>query len=437
MRQQFHEDADQSNFAWPQTTLTCVNRRNQLNNPNSIYSKIGEISLRYSHDSQTYVIDGRSKAKDTKSSARNAIRSHYRWVRQDIVLPLNNTEQDKDENITVRSEREYNAKWNHTRRKKLLKFAAERRTQMRKQVLSAAMPSYAKMDTFKPDPTINHRQTNLLYEAASDKSVISIEYSEKENVTWDIDNSTRTSESSSPPPPPPPPPPQQPQVHHSYSDESSLTDDSPSCITTDISLYKGRDVKHFGRVEKISTNCVIKTNQSKKRTVTWWDDSKNRHKPFLLKTDASMEDDSLSPGLMGRCNISLPSYADIWGADNDIIDASSCTSQTSKHFTGEFWMDKTEKIKIQGVRVRKRVDAAIEKMKVMTVDLSEFVGEVNCAPESCGVNKKKMSEYMNANEVFCRGNKEESSSNLPIREVLVRIRSREDLILKKAREKQI
>jgi len=44
---------------------------------------------------------------------------------------------------------------------------------------------------------------------------------------------------------------------------------------------------------------------------------------------------------------------------------------------------------------------------------------------------------MNANEVFCRGNKEESSSNLPIREVLVRIRSREDLILKKAREKQI
>jgi hypothetical protein len=473
-KQSSHEDADQSIFSWPQTTLTCVNRRNRLHASNSsIYSQIGGVSLRYSNESQTYVIDGRRKTEDSKSSARNVIRSQYRWVHQDISLPLSNTEQDKDASIgaqPVQRAREYSVKWNHTRRKKLLKFAANRRTQIREQVLKAAMCSnaMAHMDISTPNLTIKQitSQANSLQRAASDESRTSIECSEKKKVTWwDIDNvTTETDEQideeepipfptpiptsgskdryfdespGSHIPPPPPPPLQQPQIHLSYSDESSFTDDSPTCITADVSLYERRDAKDFVRVEKISTKGIMKTNQSKKGAVTWWDDRRNRHKPFLLKTDASIADDSVSSGMMGGCNIGLPSYAEFWGSnafsfdsnDKDIIDTTSYTNHASKYLTGEFWVDKNEKLKMQSVKVRERVDEVIEKMKVMTVDLSEFVGEINCAPKSCGMNKKEMSKCMNAAAVFCRMNREEMKReermNLPITEVIV-IRSRED-----------
>ena len=441
-----HEDTDPS-FAWPQTTLTCVNRRNPLHaSSSSVCSQIGGVSLRYSHESQTYVIDGRRKTEDTKSNARNAIRSHYRWV------PSNKTDEDKDSRIVAKpiqpATREYNAKWNHNRIKNLRKFARERRTQRRKQVSNTS---------------------------ASPNTTTSIDYSEKKKVMWDIDNVTHESDkligvnelidredepiprSLTPSPIPihtsnskdscsdesstyiPPPPSEQPQVHHSFSDESSLTDGSPNCITTDVSHHKRPDVKDFVRVEKISTKGIIKNEQNKKGRVTWWDERRNRHKPFLLKTDASMDDDSVSSGLMGRCSIRLPSYSDIWEAeafsfgsnDNDIIDTSSHASQASKYFT-EFWRDKNKKLKMKGGKVRKQVDGAVDKMKIMAVNLSEFVDGVNCAP----TKKEKMVEYINcAPARFSRAHKEkmkrEESAvtqelmDHPITEVIV-IRSRED-----------
>eukprot|EP00985_Skeletonema_marinoi_P010369 scaffold4872_cov80-Skeletonema_marinoi.AAC.2 len=134
--QSSHEDSDPSIFAWPQTTLTCVSRKNPLHaSSSSVFSIIGGVSLRYSPESKSYVIDGRMKTgEDTKSKARNTIRSHYRWAPKDISLPPNNIEVDKDANKAARPVRqgrkEDNAKWNHTRIKKLRKFAAERRTQI-------------------------------------------------------------------------------------------------------------------------------------------------------------------------------------------------------------------------------------------------------------------------------------------------------------------
>ena len=84
-------------FAWPQTTLACVNRKNPIHHASSSseFSQIGGVSLRYSQESQTYVIDGRRKIEETKNHARSNIQSHYRWVRQDLPPQPNNNYKKK------------------------------------------------------------------------------------------------------------------------------------------------------------------------------------------------------------------------------------------------------------------------------------------------------------------------------------------------------
>ena len=385
-----YEDSDPSIFAWPQTTLTCVNRRIPLHASSSnVLSHIGGVTLRYSHESQSYVIDGRIKAgESTKSKVRNTIRSHYRWVRQDV----SDAKKHKHANTSVEPiqqvRRESNAKWNHTRIKKLREFAAKRR---RMQIMKT------------PNLKQNTIPADSLEEDSSNEPIAPMENSkEKEARTClDIDTTTSTNEESaedeipiaiSPssskdsysdesstsciPPPPPPPPPlppppiQEPQLHvqRSFSDESSLTNNSPTCVTADISNYK---IPNKDKEKQILKKGIIKKNRKSKGKVTWWDDEGNRHKPFLLKTDVPMVDDSTSFDLMGRCRMGLPTY--------DSIDTSSYACKSPKYFTKEFWTDKNEKMQ-----------DAMNKLKMMAIDLSESVDEV-----SCRIDKKQKPEHMN------------------------------------------
>uniref|UniRef100_A0A7S2PZJ1 Uncharacterized protein n=2 Tax=Skeletonema marinoi TaxID=267567 RepID=A0A7S2PZJ1_9STRA len=114
-----------------------------------------------------------------------------------------------------------------------------------------------------------------------------------------------------------------------------------------------------------------------------------------------MDDDDASLDLVGRYTIWQPSDSDSNRKkeafsfdlnDNETFDRSSYGCKASKYFTGEFWMDKNEKLKVQGAKVLKKVDDAIDKVKMMAVDLSESVGEV-----SCGMDKKEMSEHTHCN----------------------------------------
>eukprot|EP00985_Skeletonema_marinoi_P010367 scaffold4871_cov116-Skeletonema_marinoi.AAC.7 len=430
--QSSHEDSDPAIFAWPQTTLTCVSRRNPLHaSSSSVFSKIGGVSLRYSPESKSYVIDGRMKTgEDTKSKARSTIRSHYRWVRQDISLPPNNIEADSDANnaaepVQQARKEDNTTKWNHTRIKKLRKFAAERRTQI------ISTPNLTVKESTSPAISSHENSANeptTLVECSEKKKArawldIDIDNALSANKTIAEDEPTDEEEDHIPtstsltftskdsyseesstsyiPPPPPSPSSSQPQLQQSFSDESSLTDNSPTCIATDVYHYERPDTKAFARMCKISTKGIINKNERKRGRVTWWDDRHNQHKPLLLKTDAPMDDDAASLDLMGRYTIGQPSDSDSNRKkeefsfdlnDNDTFDTSSYGCKASKYFTGEFWMDKNEKLKMQGGKVRKKVDDLIVKVKMMAVDLSESVGEV-----SCGMDKKEMSEHMHFN----------------------------------------
>ena len=438
-----YEDSDQSihAFAWPQTTLTCVNRRNPLHESSSnVLSQIGGVTLRYSHESQSYVIDGRMKiGEDTKSKARNTIRSHYRWIRQDISDADTGRNTNTSAQPTQQSPREINAKWNHTRIKKLRKFAAVKKR---------------RMQTIMPTPNLPIKQnaslTSSLQEDSSNEPTATMEYGKekKTRTCLGIDNAISTNEpkeeqipeepipmpistSSSndsysdesstsciPPPPPPPPPPQesQQQIQQSFSNESSLTDNSPTCVTANISHYKRPDDKG----QQIDKKGIIKKNKRKKGRVTWWDDKSNRHKPFLLKTDVPMVDDSRSFDLMGRCRMGIPTY--------DSIDTSLHACTAPKYFTGKFWADKHEKIKTRGCKVRKNLDDAIDKVKIMAIDLSESVSEV-----SCGIDKKEIPEHTNASSGILKGDakvvkRDERSvhrevMDVPITEVIIPVES--------------
>ncbi len=109
------------------------------------------------------------------------------------------------------------------------------------------------------------------------------------------------------------------------------------------------------------------------------------------------DDDSASFELMER-GIGIPSHADSQEAetlsfnsnDNGSV-TSSYTCSAPKFFTGDFWMDKSEKLMMQGYRVCEKVDNAIERAKVMALDLSESMGEV-----SCGMDEKVVSECIDS-----------------------------------------
>ncbi len=357
----------------------------------STCAQIGGVSLRYSHESQAYVIDGRMKTGEgTKSKARNTIRSHYRWVRQDI----NNPEVDKHANFAdqpiQQARREIHPKWKHRRRKKLRKKFA---------VISTSNLA-VEQNTFPAD---------LFHEDSSNQPTTSMRFDEemktraanelKEEIISAQSSKDSYSEESSTSSIPPPTTTQesQPQLQQSFSDESSLTDDSPTCITADISHYKRSDNKDFVRIQNISKKGITQKNERNKGRVTWWDDRCNRYKPFLLKIDVLMVDNSAPFDLMERGIVGLPSNAYITrdreaeALSFDLNDHGSITSSYTcsapKYFTGEFWMDKSEKLKMQGCRVCKKVDDAIDKVKVMAIDLSESIGEV-----SCGMDKKEISE---------------------------------------------
>lgn len=441
-------------FAWPQTTLTCVNRRNPIHATNiSDYSQIGGVSLRYSHESQAYVIDGRRRSKSEQSknnSARNVIRSHYRWVRHDVPpQPPYNNENEKDSNITEQyiqsARREFAAEWNHTRRKKLRKFATERRTQRK----------LLRIYTSQKSMSYKASSTNDRQKISSDESSNSYEGSEKKMgfTWWDDAESTvksnnsaneddsgskpsdESSTSTNPPPPPPPPPSQESScdILHSSSEESCVSDESPSCISTDISGYsrpEGDAKRAVGFVRVVSTQGIIRQNQNKKgRSVTWWDDESNRDKSILLKTDMSMDENDSIPGLIESCKIGWKKYAGIFVDENfsfetnDLIDTSSLADKESKCFSREFWSDRKEQIKNSGDKVRQKVGEAIDKMKLMSINLSEYIDDVKCSPPaSCTLDKEKGA----------------SIRDLPLTEVIV-IRSREDgkHYVTKAREKEL
>lgn len=429
-----YEEADPSIFAWPQTTLTCVNRRNPLNESSSnVLSQIGGVTLRYSHESQSYVIDARRKTgEDTKSKARNNIRSHYRWVRQDI----NDTEAGRNTNTSEQPIqkvlRESNVKWNHTRIKKLRKFAAKRR---RMQIMptpnlkqnTCPAKSLQEISSNKPTASMECGKEKKTRAFLDTENAISTneskdEQTPEEHIPMPISTSSskdsysdESSTSIIPPPPPPLPlPPQesQSQIQQSFSDESSLTDNSPTCVTADISHYKRPDDKE----KQIDKKGIIKKKKRNKGRVTWWDDQSNLHKPFLLKTDVPMVDESRSFDLMGRCRMGLPTC--------DSIDSSSYACTAPKYFTGEFWADKNENIKSRGCKVRKNLDDAIDKVKMMAIDLSESVREV-----SCGIDKKEIPEHMNASSGILRADAMEMKRDersvrevmgVPITEVIIK-----------------
>lgn len=391
-------DQNSDPFAWPQTTLMCVNRRNQMHESgSSACAQIGEISLRYSHESQTYVIDGRMTTDEvTKSKARNTIRSHYRWVQQD----MNNSEVDNDENFVDQSiqqarRRDVYLKWKHFRRKKLNKSAVVSTTDITVEQNNIPADSLHEDSSNKPTTSIMcDEETKTMAWLRLDNAI-----NANEPISAQTSKDSYSEEFSTSSVPQPPLQEPQPQVVQVFFDESSLTDDSPTYVKTDISHYQRSDNQDFVRIQNIDTKGIIQMNERIKGRVTWWDDRCHRHKPFLHETDVSKVDDSASFDQMERGIMGLPSDAVITqeaeelsfdSNDNGSASSSSACS-VPKCLTGEFWIDKSEKLIMQGCRVCKKVDGAIDKVKVMAVHLAECLDEV-----SCGMDEKDLSECIDS-----------------------------------------
>ncbi len=200
------------------------------------------------------LIDGRMKTdKVTTSKARNTIRSHYRWVRHDT----NNSEVDKDENFADRR-RDVYLKWKHGWRKKLRQIAV-----MSTSDLTVAQNNI--LADYLHEDSSHQPTTSMMYD--EEMGTMSLDNAINANEPISAQSSTEEFSNSSIPPPPPLQEPQ-PQVLQSFSDESSLTDDSPTCVTADVSHYQRSANEDFVRIQNISKKGIIQKIDRNKGRVT-------------------------------------------------------------------------------------------------------------------------------------------------------------------------